>query len=420
MKKDSVIIVGAGAAGLMAARELINDYDVIVLEASSRPGGRVWSKPLHDSASIVEAGAEFIHGHQSETLKLIKEAGIEYVAIEGKMYRKEKGALLGQSEMIPEWGELLKKMKKVKPDMSLDDFLNSYFPGNEYADLRRHAMNYATGFDLVNVHKASVRSLYNEWSHEEKDVFRIPSGYGALLNFLKEDCEKKGCRIVMNQTVKQVDWGKNEVTVATTDSQVFEGNKLIVTVPMTILQKAAHRYSLNFTPPLDEYIQAANDIGMGAVVKVIIHFQQRFWKEDLGFVFSDEIFPTWWTQLPNKKKILTGWAGGPRADQLIDHSDEEILEKAYLSLSSIFDCGLEELKDNALETFVFNWQNDVLSLYGYSYDTVRTSDARRLLNTPVGNTLFFAGEALYDGKSPGTVEAAFVTGKEVARKIRRS
>src|SRR5437868_6391562 len=121
MKKDTVIIVGAGAAGLMAARELIGDYEIVVLEAFARAGGRVWSKPLKESASVVEAGAEFIHGHQSETLKLLKEAGIEYVTVEGKMYRKEKGVLLEQTEMIPEWDELLKKMKKVKPDMSLND-----------------------------------------------------------------------------------------------------------------------------------------------------------------------------------------------------------------------------------------------------------------------------------------------------------
>src|SRR6476620_1617028 len=113
MEKETVIIVGAGVAGLMAARELIGDYNVIVLEASARVGGRVWSKPLQDTATIVEAGAEFIHGHQSETLKLLKQAGMEYVAVEGKMYRKEKGILLEQTEMIPGWDELLKKMKKL-------------------------------------------------------------------------------------------------------------------------------------------------------------------------------------------------------------------------------------------------------------------------------------------------------------------
>jgi monoamine oxidase len=360
MEKETVIIVGAGAAGLMAARELIGEYNVIVLEASARVGGRVWSKPLQDTATIVEAGAEFIHGHQSETLKLLKQAGIECVAVEGKMYSKEKGILLEQTEMISGWDVLLEKMKKLKPDMSLEDFLHTYFPGNEHAGLRRHAMNYATGFDLADVRKASVLSLYNEWSHEEEDVFRIPAGYGALLNFLKEDCERKGCRVLMNHIVKQVDWEKNEVTVSTMDTHFFEGNKLIVTVPITILQKAAHRYSLNFTPPLDEYIQATNDIGMGAVVKVVIHFEKRFWKEDMGFVFCDEILPTWWTQLPDEKKILTGWAGGPGADRLSDHSNEEILEKSYLSLSSIFNCGLAELKDNTREAFVFNWQNEDL------------------------------------------------------------
>ncbi|HET6995804.1 MAG TPA: NAD(P)/FAD-dependent oxidoreductase [Chitinophagaceae bacterium] len=419
MEKETVIIAGAGAAGLMAARELIGDYDVIVLEASSRLGGRIWSKPLHD-ATIVEAGAEFIHGHQAETLKLLKQAGIGYVRTEGRMYHKEKEAWLKQTEMIEGWDELLQNMKKLKTDMTLHDFLHTYFSENKYADLRRNAVHYATGFDLVDVHKASVRSLYNEWSHEEEVTFRIPEGYSALLNFLKEDCEKKGCRILTDQIVKQVDWEKNEVTVSTVGRQEFQGNKFIATLPLSILQKTGHRYSLNFTPPLDEYIKAANDIAMGAVVKVVMLFRQGFWKEDMGFVFSDEMFPTWWTQLPDEKKILTGWAGGPKADQLSDQSDNEILEKAYLSLSSIFNCGLAELKQNTSEAFVFNWQNETLSLHGYSYDTLRTGAARRILNTPANDTLFFAGEALYDGRSPGTVEAAFVSGKEVARKLRRS
>jgi monoamine oxidase len=113
MGKETVIIVGAGAAGLMAAKELSNKYDVTILEASSRLGGRIWSKPAKDSSTI-EAGAEFIHGHQKQTIQLLKEAGIEYVPVEGKMYRREKGSWKEQTEMVEGWDQLLKQMKKTK------------------------------------------------------------------------------------------------------------------------------------------------------------------------------------------------------------------------------------------------------------------------------------------------------------------
>src|SRR5687767_11440185 len=100
MGKNTVIIVGAGAAGLMAAKELADEYVITIMEASSRLGGRIWSKQAGDSSAITEAGAEFIHGHQKLTLKLLKEAGISYVPVEGKMYRKEKGGWKEQTEMV--------------------------------------------------------------------------------------------------------------------------------------------------------------------------------------------------------------------------------------------------------------------------------------------------------------------------------
>ncbi len=417
MKKESIIIIGGGAAGLMAAKDLANKYDVIILEAAPRLGGRILSKTSTHSSKIIEAGAEFIHGHQKLTLELLKEAGIKYTPVEGKMYHKEKGKLEEQTEMIEGWDELLKQMKKIKTDMTMHDFLQAYFGNDDQADLRRHATYYAEGFDLADVKKASVQSLYKEWSNEEYENFRIPTGYGALIDFLKKECEKKGCDILADNLVKQIDWEKNEVTVYANDDQKYFGNKVIVTVPLAVLKRAGDKLSINFTPPLDEYIKAANDIGMGAVIKVVLQFHRRFWKEDLGFIFSEEIFPTWWTQLPDTSPVLSGWVGSTKAEQLCDQSDEQVLEKAILSLSSIFEISHDDIKNNLQEADIFNWQSDELGLYGYSYNTLRTPAARQLLNTPIDQTIFFAGEGLYAGKSPGTVEAALASGKEVAARV---
>ena len=209
MEKETVIIIGGGAAGLMASKELAGAYNIIILEASHRLGGRIWSKQtLAHSPVIKEAGAEFIHGHQKQTIQLLNDAGIQYVPVEGKLYRKENGEWKEQSEMVEGWNGLLTQMKKIKQDMSLQDFLVTCFSGNDQVALRRHAVDFAEGFDLADIKTVSVKSLYDEWSNEEEENFRIPAGYGALIHFLEDACEKKGCRILTNHTVKQIDWEK--------------------------------------------------------------------------------------------------------------------------------------------------------------------------------------------------------------------
>jgi monoamine oxidase len=418
--KIEVIIIGAGAAGLMAALELADDFSVTLLEARKVTGGRVRSHRSSLIPLIIESGAEFIHGKLPLTFKVLKNADIEKAAVKGKFYRKEKDGWKKQNEMIEGWDELLKNMNSVGNDMTMAEFLDRFYGEAQYAELRRHTINFAEGFDVADVEKASVKALYEEWSNQEDKFFRIPAGYGELIKYLEGGCRNKGVVILTNQLVKQVDWEDGEVTVLTETVETYRANKAIITIPLSVLKQAGGKASINFTPPLDAYIKAANEIGTGPVIKVVMLFRRRFWEKDMGFVFSEEIFPTWWTQLPDKTPLLTGWVGGPTAERLGKHNEEDIFEKALQSLASIFDKTVDELRTSVVESYVFNWVNDPYSLCAYSYAMPGTPAARKLLCTPVDNTLFFAGEALYDGESPGTVEAALESGKEVAQKVRKS
>jgi monoamine oxidase len=114
---------------------------------------------------------------------------------------------------------------------------------------------------------------------------------------------------------------------------------------------------------------------------------------------------------------LTGWAGGGKAQRLSDEMDDEILEKALLSLANIFNLPVNDIREKLSATKVFNWQKNEWSLGAYSYSMPESVAARKLLNTPVNNAIYFSGEALYEGESPGTVEAAIVHSKQTAAKL---
>ena len=78
-----------------------------------------------------------------------------------------------------------------------------------------------------------------------------------------------------------------------------------------------------------------------------------------------------------------------------------------------------EVKNNIEAAFVFNWQREETALHGYSYSILNSRSARQLLYATIAGTLFFTGEGIYEGVSPGTVEAALISGKEAAAKVRK-
>lgn len=398
---EQLIIIGAGAAGLMAARELSPYYKITILEAGNTPGGRMCTLQDMDGWPI-EAGAEFIHGHLPLTLALLKEANLGYYPVEGNMYQVEQGIWTLQEEMIDGWDSLLEEMGKVKEDITLQTFLDQHYPLPQNAAFRDHISGYVQGFDLADPEKVSVKYLFQEWTNESDDNFRIKEGYTALVNFLS-----RKCNILTGHTVTQVDWQAGSVIVSTDNHKTFKANKLILTVPLPVLQER----SISFSPAIDTYQEAADVIGSGSVIKLVLKFRQSLWQEDTGFIFSTEKVPTWWTQLPGKAPLLTGWLGGPPAIEVLDADDSQLLDMAITSLSGILRLSPAYIREQLVDNHIFRWPG------AYSYGTPHSEQAQQLLNTPLLDTLYFAGEALYTGKSPGTVEAALNSGKAVANRI---
>lgn len=412
-----IIIVGAGAAGLIAARELSATYEVIILEAGTTTGGRM-NTIYRKGTKTAEKGAEFVHGELPITLGLLNEAGLNYHPVKGQVFRINNGKWLPQYEIISNWDELLGQMGSLKTDMTMLEFLDKYYPCELYPELRENIQGFVQGFDLADIGKVGVKFLWNEWANESEKNFRIERGYTAMADYLTEACLQKGCTIKTNATVTAVEWRAGRVTVTTSAGHSWSADKLIVTIPLGLLQNNA----ISFQPDIPAYINAARDIGWGTVIKTILQFKTPFWEkhtqQPIAFILGDTSIPTWWTQSPEKANILTGWLGGPPAIPYLNKTDDELLELSLTSLAALCNESADTLKALLEDSYIANWAAIPQIAGAYSYGTPASAAALAVLHTPVENTIYFAGEALYNGSNPGTVEAALYTGKMVADQIK--
>lgn len=419
--KDTIIIIGGGAAGLMAAKELTEKgIEVILIEANERLGGRI-NTLLDTKFDIpIEAGAEFIHGDLPLTQQLLKKAKINFHPIGEERVFVKNGQWNASDDPIPHWDLLMKKMKEVKMDITIAHFLEMYFAEEQYESLRINIRRFAEGFDLADITTASTIALRNEWMNEEEDQYRIDGGYHMLIQYLAQECKKKGALIHTSCAVTKIEWVNNSVKIFTITGKIFVANKAIITLPLGIVQKNKSPNAIEFKPAIKAQKAAAAQIGFGAVIKFLLQFDEPFWEEkskQVAFIISDQQVPTWWTQVPAKSAMITGWLGGQTAIALLTAKENDLLKMALESLSNIFSIEYDTLKAQLRTYKIINWAEDPYSLGAYSFATTQTLAARKLLQQGVEQTLFFAGEGLYEGDYPGTVEAALTTGKNVAKDI---
>lgn len=424
---NTIIIIGGGICGLSIAKELLDaGKNIILIEAKEKTGGRIHT--IRDQFSRpVEAGAEFIHGDLPLTKALLKEAGIETIARDGKIYKNPGGKIQTTGDFTDDIKPVLRKLKKLSEDMPFAEFLAQHDFDEE---TKSAAIRFAEGFDAADTQRISSFSIRDEWAgQKEEDTLQVDGGYGGMVEYLTTHCLIRGCILVLSCEVSEVRWQKNQVSVHASDGKIFNADAAVITVPLgVLLSQPGEKGHITFTPPLLEKEAAAKLMGYGTVIKVMLEFHEVFWSDkkfkdeaaqldEMNFFVSENYFPTWWAHADHTIPMLTGWIGGPKAEQLKKESNEHILARAIDSLASTLQTTTEFLRGQLKTSSVQNWGVDPYAQGAYSYATVESKRAKKVLTEPVEATLFFAGEALNDGDDSGTVEAALKSAAQTVERI---
>jgi len=413
-------VVGAGAAGLMTARDLARaGKRVTILEGRARCGGRIYRLPTREFGYPAEGGAEFVHGAAPVTRALMCEAGLSLSQIQGTDWSTRTGALLPDESSLPHEGRFYRALAEVKVDLPIAEFLETNFADRRYDELRRSITRTVEGYDAADPRLASTLALRDEWmAPDDGEHGRLAEGYGALVEYLSSECRRHGAALHLGAAVAAIDETGGRITVGCRDGATFEADAAILTVPLPLLSKIA------LPSAAHERVAATADIGFGNVIKILLRFTTKWWADhggrdlvDLSFLLSDATVPTWWTQHPDEYPVLTGWLAGLKADRVSSLSEAELVDMGLASLAQIFDLPSDGIRRHLVASRAINWGNDPFARGAYSYATPKTRQAQSLLRQSHGDAIFFCGEALYAGPDMGTVEAALASGQETAQTI---
>jgi monoamine oxidase len=428
-----VIVLGAGAAGLMAAAELIQaGRSVLLLEARDRIGGRIWTRRESGLAAPIELGAEFIHGHAPLTRTVLARAGSTAIETGDSHLSLRDGELKARDSQFAKIRAALKATRPLlRDDVSFDDLLNKRLAGLLSAEERQYARLLAQGFDAADTARASARAIVDEWAGDtlgDAPQSRPQNGYESLLTALAPPLETAQLRLQLQSVVQSVRWSKGSVRV---DGE-FLGSRfgahaaqLLVTLPVGVLQHEPPALgSVRFTPPLEAKKPALAGLASGAIIKLLLRFSSSFWEtvaegryRDASFLHAPQAeFPTFWTPAPLRAPLLVAWAGGPQALTLRAAATETHLVRAALaSLQSLF--GSLDVAQQLVAYYYHDWEQDPFARGAYSYVTVGGTSAREQLAQPLDDTLFFAGEATDLHDEAGTVTGALESGVRAARQM---
>jgi monoamine oxidase len=441
----TIAIIGAGAAGLAAARDLARaGRSVVVLEARDRIGGRVFTLQDDDFPSPVELGAEFVHGKSPALWKLATRANLKFYEVSERHWFFEDGKITKSRDFWRQVEYLMDQMRAAGSDESLKAFLDWLPDDEETRDAKSMVTRYVEGFHAANSDRIGIQGLVK--ANEAADsidgdkAFRFQNGYDSLMQALRAEAESYGATFSLNTIVKEIRWTDETLKVIADSAAkhaAYNASVVVLAVPLSILQAGPEDGGIRFVPDLPATKQAAiQSLAVGNVIRINLQFRERFWEEvklwdedgdavsfrDAGFFhYPDAPVPTWWTQLPVRAPLLVGWAGGPRTDQVRGSasgggSNDGVLAQALSSLSLIFNLPPDEIRQQLVASHHHDWHDDPFSRGAYCYVPVNGLKAQELLSQPVAHKLFFAGEATCAGHI-GTVHGAIQSGQRAADEI---
>ena len=388
MKYD-VIVIGAGVSGLAAARKLQeNGKKVAVLEARDRMGGRVQTDTTTFSRPF-DVGAHWFHQEepgQNPLANWAKAQGLKAVR-DGTSYASEE-----LEEQAEKQTELWLKTPGDRP--------LSQAPAVQGA-WAREARNLLGPLSVgVELEKASSKD-FSTMVDEKADLV-APGGMAQVVEKLAE-----GLDVRLNTSVSLVEWSEKGCWVVAGDSK-FEADKLLITLPVGVLQKDYVRFS----PALPAWKnRAIHSLQMGHLKKIAFEFPpgQLTATADTGLQVQGS--PMFHLVRPEGSEMSVSLVGGQTALEWEKLGPEACQARVLQELRGVYGPQL-----NPRAASVTHWESDPLSGGSYSAALPGHQSARRELARPVDGRLFFAGEACHEEWAT-TTAGAFLSGKKAAQAI---
>jgi len=418
-----VVIIGAGVAGLTAARELsMAGTRVLVLEARDRLGGRVMTH--HAADGPVELGAEFVHGAFSEILGVVQEAGLRLREVGGGRGTAPRTAGRRDApDFFAAMDRLLGLASVVDADESFQHLVDRV---DVDPKIKAQALRLVEGYHAADPARISVQALIRNTAADERPEsnrqFRFADGYDRLVTAISQRVDPRFCDVQCNVVATAVEWREKRVLIRTSAGAEFAAPRAIVTVPLGVLKSGA----IHFTPALNGKEQALHALEMGAVARVSLCLGNEVWatQERLstdGFLITgDPPFPVWWVSSPPPFPVVTGWAAGPNARALAGLSEAQRVRAALDALTEVLGMDPVRLHNGLRGGFSHDWQADPFSRGAYSYAAVGGSGAGEELGAPLDATIFIAGEATESDGQNATVHGAIASARRVVREVLRS
>lgn len=410
----SVLVIGAGMAGLSAARSLADaGWPVRVIEARDRIGGRVhtdrsWGAPL-------EMGASWIHGTVDNPLmKLAREAQAQLATTDyyswAKLVVDPKISPLDYDPTL--WRAFVERARFQVDGGSLAAAVDAAVGGEALSTSDRAQLAFYLTTEIENEFAADANQLsaitFDEGDYTGGDQVVVTNGYDALPRLLAG-----GLQIELNTPVTAIAQRDDSVVVRSKD-RAFQGRAAIVTVPLGVLKSGA----ITFDPPLpDRHRHAVDALGFGVLSKSFFRFNRRDWTTENSFYQYLAADPgpwaQWFTMPAAAGPIVLAFNAGDRGRAVESSSPQDLLATAQPIARRLFgDVSPVEVKTS-------NWSADPYARGAYSFHAPGSGlDDRRRLQEPIGDRLYLAGEAV-GVDNPATVQGAAASGRYAAEQVLR-